>query len=246
MANLENYYKYHSTVYDLTRWTFLFGREKIVHIVKEKSSPGKIAEIGCGTGHTLLLMARSFPGADLTGVDISGEMLSVAERKLSHHGFRATLLQQPYESPLEGSYDFVLFSYSLSMMAQQREKVLFNSFLDLAPGGYAGIVDFFDSPSPLLRKWLTIHSVSLFQDWREKLEKHFVTETMKVMQAYLGLWSYYLYLGRKKQEKDALPSELNKSWVEVQEKNLFTHRREYTNEQLWTGRCAGCLQRPGR
>jgi S-adenosylmethionine-diacylgycerolhomoserine-N-methlytransferase len=198
MANLEHYYKHHSVVYDLTRWAFLFGRNEILQWMKDRASPVKILEIGCGTGYNLLLMARLFPGADLTGLDISGEMLKIAKKKLFRQGVEATLLQQSYDSPLENHYDFILFSYSLSMMAQHREKVLHYSSLDLSPGGHIGIVDFLHSPSPLFRKWLAFHSVALYQDWREKLEEHFDTGTMKVSRAYLGLWSYYLYLGSRK------------------------------------------------
>jgi 2-polyprenyl-3-methyl-5-hydroxy-6-metoxy-1,4-benzoquinol methylase len=46
-----------------------------------------ILEIGCGGGHVL----RLFPESDLTGVDVSGEMLRRAQRNLQ--GYRTTLIK---------------------------------------------------------------------------------------------------------------------------------------------------------
>jgi len=43
--------------------------------------PGPVLELGCGTGRVTLLLARS--GAEVTGLDISPHMLTVARRKLA-------------------------------------------------------------------------------------------------------------------------------------------------------------------
>ena len=47
----------------------------------------RILEVGCGGGHVL----RLFPQSDLTGVDVSGEMLAKARRNLA--GYRVNLLK---------------------------------------------------------------------------------------------------------------------------------------------------------
>lgn len=47
----------------------------------------RVLEVGCGGGHVL----RLFPHADLTGVDVSGEMLAKARRNLE--GYRVALLK---------------------------------------------------------------------------------------------------------------------------------------------------------
>ncbi|HEY4119151.1 MAG TPA: methyltransferase domain-containing protein, partial [Byssovorax sp.] len=47
----------------------------------------RLLEVGCGGGHVL----RLFPECDLTGVDVSGEMLAKAERNL--RGYRVRLVK---------------------------------------------------------------------------------------------------------------------------------------------------------
>jgi SAM-dependent methyltransferase len=44
--------------------------------------PGRIADIGTGTGAAAVRIARRFPGAEVTGVDLSAEMVATAERLL--------------------------------------------------------------------------------------------------------------------------------------------------------------------
>lgn len=44
--------------------------------------PGKILEIGCGTGNYTLLLRRKFKSAQITALDISKEMLEAARHKI--------------------------------------------------------------------------------------------------------------------------------------------------------------------
>lgn len=66
----------------------------------------KILEVGCGGGHVL----RMFPESDLTGVDLSGEMLRKAARNLS--GYRITLRKgELHELGLhDGGFDKIICS----------------------------------------------------------------------------------------------------------------------------------------
>ncbi|MFQ5380435.1 MAG: class I SAM-dependent methyltransferase [Dehalococcoidia bacterium] len=48
----------------------------------ESLDPQLIAEFGCGPGHALAVLARSFPSARLTGTDLSPFMLEAASRRL--------------------------------------------------------------------------------------------------------------------------------------------------------------------
>src|SRR4051812_39089249 len=41
----------------------------------------RILDFGCGIGTSLPYLRQYFPGADLIGADVSGESLSIAERK---------------------------------------------------------------------------------------------------------------------------------------------------------------------
>ena len=79
---LEKYYRFHSRIYDATRWIFLFGRDRLVKEIAASFQPTRILEIGCGTGKNLVRLREMFPGVDLTGLDLSQDMLEVARKKL--------------------------------------------------------------------------------------------------------------------------------------------------------------------
>lgn len=46
---------------------------------KEKEVPLQILDLCCGTGEASIFLAKRFPGAEITGVDISPEMIGQAE-----------------------------------------------------------------------------------------------------------------------------------------------------------------------
>ena len=82
--SIERYYRFHAGIYDLTRWTFLLGREALVREAAASCTPSRILEVGCGTGKNLVQLGRRFPQAQLWGLDLSGDMLAVAKRKLQN------------------------------------------------------------------------------------------------------------------------------------------------------------------
>lgn len=84
-ALLERYYQWQAPIYDLTRWAFLFGRAALLRRLAAGPAPEHLLEVGCGTGHNLARLARLFPTARLTGVDLSDAMLARAERRLHRY-----------------------------------------------------------------------------------------------------------------------------------------------------------------
>ena len=78
LAAIERYYRMHARIYDLTRWTFLRGREALIKQVAASLTPNRILEVGCGTGTNLLNLGKAFPQAHLWGLDLSTDMLAVA------------------------------------------------------------------------------------------------------------------------------------------------------------------------
>lgn len=76
--------------YDLLNHTLSFNvdrlwRRRTVAVVR-RDAPGRIVDIATGTGDLAIALARALPGARITGVDLSPEMLAVARRKVEARG----------------------------------------------------------------------------------------------------------------------------------------------------------------
>ena len=118
----------------------------------------KILDVGCGAGHVVALIARRFPRVELTGVDISEEMIARARdwsRGLPNVSVRtADALALPFEA---ASFDCVL---SLASIKHWPDRVqgLKEIFRVLKPGGVLYIMEVHRNPSPdvalaFVRRW---------------------------------------------------------------------------------------------
>lgn len=198
MEELERYYRFHATIYDATRWLFLFGRKGILKEIRARlPEDGEIVEIGCGTGRNLAHLARIFPQARITGIDLSPEMLAVASRRTACFGKRVTLRRHIQRGPLETRPDAVLFSYSLSMMNPGWDEVLAAAVDSLGPSGILAAVDFHDTPARWFRTHMGNHHVCMEAHLLPLLSSLLEPEHLLVRRAYGGLWSYVSFVGRK-------------------------------------------------
>jgi S-adenosylmethionine-diacylgycerolhomoserine-N-methlytransferase len=163
-ASLSDYYRWHAGIYDWTRWTFLFGRTRLIRLASERVHPRRILEIGCGTGKNLVQLARAFPMAEIVGMDLSGEMLDKTRRKTLRYGSRVSLFQGAYrDEPLSigDPFDLIVFSYCLSMINPGYADVLQRCQRDLSPSGWLAIVDFHDTPFHWFGQWMGLNHVRL-------------------------------------------------------------------------------------
>jgi S-adenosylmethionine-diacylgycerolhomoserine-N-methlytransferase len=195
---VEKYYRFHSRIYDATRWSFLFGRTAVIDSFAG-IAPQNILEVGCGTGRNLVELGRRFPRARVTGVDLSDIMLDLARRKTVSFGPRVQLLRQAYAAPLNEppGYDLVLFSYALSMFNPGYEAAIAAARRDLVPGGRIAVVDFHDSRFGFFERWMGMNHVRMNGQLRPLLQSHFTPVTDRLCPAYAGLWRYLLFVGRK-------------------------------------------------
>lgn len=150
------------TISDVERWNDTFAREHDIDDYYARSSilirwierrrlacirkmaasraDDRILEVGCGGGHIL----RMFPQCELTGVDVSGEMLRKAGRNLQ--GYRVELLRgelQELDLP-DGGFDLVICSEVLEHTVDP-EAVLGQIRRLVKPGGRV-IVTFPNDP----------------------------------------------------------------------------------------------------
>ena len=67
---MDGVYRWTRYVYDWTRPFFLFGRDALVDGLNPPQG-GRVCELGCGTAHNLIRLARRRPDLQIIGVDAS-------------------------------------------------------------------------------------------------------------------------------------------------------------------------------
>lgn len=193
---MQRYYAMHAGLYDATRWSFLFGRKALVtELALHFPRPKRILEVGCGTGHNLRLLATAFPESEITGLDLSADMLGIARKHLPP---QVKLVNAAYDQPVSGGIDLVLCSYSLSMFNPGWQLALESAHLDLCPGGHFALVDFHKSSAKWFQAWMGCNHVRMDGHLRHALRSHFLPIIDRARPAYGGLWRYITFIGKKR------------------------------------------------
>jgi len=86
-------------------------------VMSSVSNGVKIADIGCGTGKILQKLDNKYLNCDLTGLDISSDMISVAHTRKITGNNNITLVNNDFmEYDFKDYYDIIIFSYVLHHM----------------------------------------------------------------------------------------------------------------------------------
>lgn len=203
LQTMQRYYRLHAGIYDLTRWTFLFGRQRIVRkIPMLRQLPVQLLEVGCGTGYNLNFIRRYFFNSKLLGLDVSPDMIRVARQRLRPDDDpRVQLLEAGYlkgDTHLHETQDVILFSYSLSMINPHWQSLLEQAYADLKPGGFIAVVDFHDSRFRWFKNHMAKNHVRMDGHLLPALNQlGFRSCVTEIRSAYGGVWNYLLYVGMK-------------------------------------------------
>lgn len=170
--DVQRFYRLHSRIYDQTRWLFLHGRRRAVAAL-ELGPDKRILEVGCGTGLNFPLIAPRLAAGRgmLVGSDYSAAMLRRARLRVAAARWPHVHLvcQDACRAAFGHPFDAILFSYSLSMIADWRA-ALAQAHQNLRPGGRIVVLDFgtFDGWGPLrtpILTWLGLHHVEASRPW---------------------------------------------------------------------------------
>lgn len=140
-------YRFGAPVYDVVsmeRLVYRPGRYAAIDALALRAG-GRVLDVGCGTGLNLpLLTDRTGPAGEIVAVDASAAMLRQARRRVSAHGWSTVTLVQGDAAQLStlvsGEFDAVLFTYSLSVIADWRS-AWEQAWTLLRPGGRVAVVD---------------------------------------------------------------------------------------------------------
>jgi ubiquinone/menaquinone biosynthesis C-methylase UbiE len=119
--------------------------QSLLAAIEHVGEPQRVLEIGTGTGSGAAVLKARFPDAEITGVDLSPEMVRIAQAKVAGVTFEpADASRLPFA---DGSFDLV---------AQNNVPVYFNEIARvLAPGGRILITSTFGPATP----YYTPHNV---------------------------------------------------------------------------------------
>lgn len=174
---MDSLYRSSRHIYDLTRHTFLLGRDELLDSLHPKVEE-TICELGCGTARNLIYLAKKYQNTKFIGLDASALMLDVASKNIKKEGLSK---QISLVHGVAGNHEFqekvdrMVFSYSLSMMSKP-EMILENCLDQMPPGGTIHVVDFGDFKhwpgifkSPTL-KFLNLYEIFPKMDVIKKFE----------------------------------------------------------------------------
>ena len=119
-------------------WNIEEPPKALVELVETgKVRPCKTLDLGCGTGHYAIYLARQ--GFDVTGVDICPTAIRIAKENAKKKGAKCRFLVADLLGDLkevEGTFDFA-FDWELlhHMLPEQREKYVWNVHSKLNPKG---------------------------------------------------------------------------------------------------------------
>jgi SAM-dependent methyltransferase len=111
-------------------------------LVERLGAGVEVADLGCGSGHAINLMARAFPASRFTGIDFSDEAVAAGVQEAARLGLTNATFENHDLPALDKpeTYDVITVFDAIHDQAQPA-RVLENIYRALRPGGVLLMVD---------------------------------------------------------------------------------------------------------
>lgn len=138
--------------YDIATRAMSLGRDQawkrqLVAALPEVSSPTCV-DLASGTGDVAFLLAERFPNSNITGIDLTEEMVALAQDRNHFDNVFFTCRDMAETGVEDASVDIVTGSYALRNAPDLAEG-LHEIYRSLKPGGCAAFLDFSKSTHPV-------------------------------------------------------------------------------------------------
>jgi demethylmenaquinone methyltransferase/2-methoxy-6-polyprenyl-1,4-benzoquinol methylase len=178
---IKSFFREHARIYDIASMPLAGVRKKAASMVKERDG-AKVLDVATGTGKQAFAFARK--GYQVTGIDLSEEMLEIARRKNKYRNLKlesgdATNL--PYDS---NHFDITCISYALhDMPASFRGKVLAEMVRVTRSGGTIMVIDY------VLPRWLIIRKIAyaFINSFESKYYPDFIKNDLPALMEKAGI-----------------------------------------------------------
>ncbi|HRI03754.1 MAG TPA: class I SAM-dependent methyltransferase [Pyrinomonadaceae bacterium] len=101
----------------------------------------RVLDFGCGSGASTAILAREYPDAEFTGVELRADLLEIAKARSAHYGLKnCSFIVSPDGSSLPpdlGEFDIVIMSAVVEhLLPNERPIILPLLWNRVKPGGY--------------------------------------------------------------------------------------------------------------
>lgn len=149
--SIKKIYNNYASVYDILFKGFFHPRQKMAISDLEINPGAKVLDVGVGTGLTLPLYPNH---CEVTGIDISVDMLKQARKKTDKLGLKNVNLLEMDACDLafdDDSFDFVIATHIISVVPEPY-RVIAEMRRVAKPNGKLVIVNHFVSSQPLIAR----------------------------------------------------------------------------------------------
>ena len=136
----------------LTMRESLFKGRLVEQMNLEKGQ--RVLDVGCGTATLTLLLKKTHPDAEVTGIDGDPGILEIARKKTAKAGLQIAFDEgMAYALPYaDGSFDRVVSSLMLHHLTREnKQRALREAWRVLRPGGELHVADFAKPHTALMR-----------------------------------------------------------------------------------------------